>query len=305
MPPEVTAAGGRFLWADRHDGPSLAAAYGAGADLLVDCICYSAADATLALPFFLDATSSVMISSKAVYVDADGNHSNSEVPPHFDGRVRESQPTLPPGSMDYDSREGYGPNKVAAELVLLGSGAPVSVLRPSKVHGLHASPPREWHFVKRVLDDRRVVVLAGRGEGVDHTSAAVNIASLIDVCAQQPGCRVLNSADPDAPSGLEIARSVARHFDHKWREVLLDDSAPHGLGWHPWDRRPPVVLDISAARALGWQPVGDYAATVAIELDWLASGRAAFEEGFFERSFDYAREDEWIADGATPGPLDD
>ena len=67
-----------------------------------------------------------MISSKAVYVDAAGNHSNSDDPPRYDGPIRETQPTLAPLDIDYRSREGYGANKVAAEHVLLDSGLPVS-----------------------------------------------------------------------------------------------------------------------------------------------------------------------------------
>ena len=81
-----------------------------------------------------------MISSKAVYVDDHGNHTNSPVAPHFDGPVTESQPTMAPGDGDFQTREGYGANKVAAENVLLDSGAPVTVLRPSKIHGAGATP---------------------------------------------------------------------------------------------------------------------------------------------------------------------
>src|SRR6185503_12258049 len=114
--------------------------------------------------------STVMISSKAVYRDEHGNHSNSDTPPSFGGPVTEEQATVPPGDMDYDSREGYGANKVAAEGVLLDSGAPVTVVRPSKVHGIGAKPPREWFFVKRALD-RRPLLLAHRGNGVDHPTA--------------------------------------------------------------------------------------------------------------------------------------
>jgi hypothetical protein len=38
-----------------------------------------------------------MISSKAVYVDADGRHSNSGPAPRFDGPIRGTQPTVVPG----------------------------------------------------------------------------------------------------------------------------------------------------------------------------------------------------------------
>ncbi len=46
MPAEIAAAGGRFIAAERDDSDQLLAALGGGADLLVDCICYTAADAT-------------------------------------------------------------------------------------------------------------------------------------------------------------------------------------------------------------------------------------------------------------------
>ena len=71
---------------------------------------------------------------------------------------------------------------MAAEQVLLDSGAPVTVLRPSKIHGAGAPRPREWVFVKRVLD-RRPAVLLARGAGIDHPTAAANIAALIEVVA--------------------------------------------------------------------------------------------------------------------------
>jgi nucleoside-diphosphate-sugar epimerase len=256
MPDDLASDGARFVIADRDDPAALAAAAGGGCDLLVDCVCYTAAQARLVLPFVRAAGSTVMISSKAVYVDDAGNHVNSPSRPRFPGPVTENQPTVEPGDMPYDSPQGYGANKVAAEHVLLDSGLPVTVLRPSKVHGQGAAPPREWYFVKRVLDRRPMLLLAGRGQGADHPSAAVNIAALVQVVAQRPGQRILNAADPDAPNGLTISRVVAALTGHSWGEVLLGDDAPPDLGRHPWDSRPPIVLDTGAARALGYQPVG-------------------------------------------------
>ena len=295
LPEDLAAAGVKFVAADRDDAGQLAAAFGPGADLLVDCICYTAAGAELVLPLVYDATSTVMISSKAVYVDADGNHSNSDVPPRFDGPISESQRTVAPGRGDYTTREGYAANKVAAEQVLLGSGRPVTVLRPSKAHGAGAPRPREWFFVKRVLDRRPALVLAGRGASVDHTTAAANIAALIETAARVPGTRVLNSADPDAPSALEISRVIARRLGHVWEEVLLDEAAG-GLGAHPWDAENPIVLDTSAAAQLGYVPVGDYATTVAEEIDWLVAtgGEGRLDEDFFAQLFDYAAEDRYL-----------
>ena len=48
MPRDIAAAGGRFIAADTRDGGRLRAAFGDGADLLVDCVCFTAEDAAAA-----------------------------------------------------------------------------------------------------------------------------------------------------------------------------------------------------------------------------------------------------------------
>ncbi len=77
---------------------------------------------------------------------------NSATAAHFQSPITEAQATLAPGGGDPMTRTGYGANKVAAEQFLLDSGWPVTVLRPSKIHGPGGSRPREWVFVKRALD---------------------------------------------------------------------------------------------------------------------------------------------------------
>jgi nucleoside-diphosphate-sugar epimerase len=305
VPAGLVAAGGEFVIADRTDTGSLATVVADGADLLVDCVCYTAAEA-LQLSAVLEGVScAVMISSKAVYVDTAGRHTNSEEPPRFSGPVREDNRTLRPNTAPYDSPAGYGANKVAAEEVLLDSGYPVTILRPSKVHGAFSRRPREWVFVKRILDHRPAVLLARGGTGADHPSAAVNIAALIDVVARQPGQRILNIADPDCPNGLAIARTVAGYLNYQWDEILLDNSGKPGLGTHPWDTVPPIVLDTAAATSLGYKPEGRYSVTVADELDWLVAAAKdgplghrlpADDDDYFSAMLDYAAEDQYLAE---------
>jgi nucleoside-diphosphate-sugar epimerase len=314
LAPELAAAGVGFIAADRDDASSLGPVVGVGTELLVDCACKTAVHARDLVAVLGSVGCAVMISSKAVYVDAEGRHINSEAPPHFDGPIHESQPTLRPNSNPPGTREGYGPHKVAAEEVLLDSGHPVTVLRPSKVHGAWSRCPREWMFVKRILDGRPRVVLAGSGAGGDHPSAAVNIAALIETVAARPARQVLNIADPDAPRVLELVRVIAGHLGHRWEEVLLDhqpdlrDDTPHAVaGRTPWDLHPPIVLDISAALELGYEPVGTYAETVVEEIDWLVSQHRqrlgsgsgwplpAADDPFFAPLLDYAAEDRVLA----------
>jgi nucleoside-diphosphate-sugar epimerase len=304
FPAELGEAGVRFVRSDRYAPADLAGLLDDGADVVVDCIGYTAEHARMLLPFGPGIGSLVFISSKAVYVDELGRHSNTDDPPDFRGPVTEEQPTMKPSDVDYNSREGYGANKVAAEHVLLDSGMLVSVLRPSRVHGVGSARPREWVFVRRVLDGRRHVLLARGGRGANHPTAAVNLAALAEFCAAHPGTRILNSADPGAPDGLAISRIIAAQLEHVWEEVLLDATAPEGLGDHPWNDVPPYLLDTSAARRLGFAPAGSYAETVQAEVSWLVSAARAGDpagvlpgpaDSFFQPFFDYDREDAWLA----------
>lgn len=301
LPPELQVAGVGFSACDRGDAARLRAVVGEGADLLVDCACKTAGQARELVGLLSSVGSAVMISSRAVYVDGAGRHVNSDEPPCFAAPIRESQPTLRPDGSLPGTREGYGPNKVAAEEVLLDSGYPVTVLRPSLVHGPWSRRPREWVFVKRVLDARPRVLLAARGAGGDHASAAVNIAALIETVAALPlARRVLNIADPDVPRALDIARLIAAHLGHRWEEVLLDGGVGQSAGRTPWDRVPPIVLDVTAAAELGYEPVGTYAQTVVEEIDWLVEQHRLHVDGwslpdehdpFFRPFFDYGAED--------------
>ncbi len=297
MPARLAAAGARFAAADRSDLGAQDGRDGLAGetDLLVDCLCFGAAGATALLPLAQRSACTVMISAKAVYADSAGRHANSAEPPDFGGPITESQATLPPG-------EGSYPNgKVAAERMLLDSGLPVTVLRPGLIHGDGARQPREWIFVKRALDRRPRVLLAHRGAGVNQTTAAANLAALIEIVAARPGRRILNAADPDAPSALQVSRAVADYLGHEREEVLLDGAAA-GAWLLPWDAPHPVVLDTSAARALGYQPAGDYAATVTAEVDWLVRAAAGGQDADlvqrlgeeFWPLLDYAAEDRYL-----------
>jgi nucleoside-diphosphate-sugar epimerase len=300
MPAALASRGAAFAVSNRDSRRDVQALLGTGTDLLVDCACFTREQARLLVPYLGDVTCTVMISSKAVYVDEQGRHSNSIDEPDFGAPIRETQPTVAAGGGDPLSREGYGANKIAAENELLDTGAPVSVLRAGKVHGPGAARPREWVYLKRILDEREAVVLARRGETVDQTTAAANLAALVATVAASPGTRVLNAADPDAPSSLEIARAVAAHAGWRWEEVLVDGDSP---GANPWSVAHPVVLDTSAARELGWQPAGTFAETVTDALDWLrdaADGGADADrvpgpdDPFFSRFLDYAAEDAFL-----------
>jgi hypothetical protein len=160
-------------------------------------------------------------------------------------------------------------------------------------------------FVKRILDQRPVIFLAHRGLGANHTTAATNTAALIERVAAVPGARILNSADPDAPNGLEIARAIAALLEYKWREILLDDHDASDLGRHPWDARPPIILDTRASLQLGYVPVGTYAETVSEAVGCLLNAHRTGAvpttfDSLFSAYSDYAAEDAYLATHAAP-----
>lgn len=307
---ELRALGVRFVGCDRGDLAGLRAIVGSGGhDLLVDCLCFTASDGIALLDLADGIGSTVMISTKAVYVDSAGSNVNSPTPPRFPVPITENQSVMAPGIGDPMIGEGYGSHKVAAEQTVLDSGLPVTVLRPSKIHGPGGSHPREWFFVKRCLDRRPAVLLADRGRGIDQTTAAANLAALVEVVAHDPGRRVLNSADPDAPSVLEISRTIARHLDHSFDEHLLDSDADPILGVHPWMAAEPIVLDTSAATALGYVPVGNYSETVGGAVRWMTRNAKSdttkgailpdADNDWFQGMFDYAGEDRYISNNQS------
>jgi nucleoside-diphosphate-sugar epimerase len=301
FPSALRDRGGRFIRSDRHDAAQLDQVLAAGADVVVDCLCYTAGHARQLLAHRASFGSAVVLSSKAVYVDDQGRHSNSDDAPRFDGPVPETQPVLEPDfSGAYQSREGYGTNKVAAEITLRESGVPVSILRASRVHGPGGQRPREWFVVKRLLDGRDRIPLAHHGHTGNHPTAAVNLASLVAACVRRPGARVLNAADPDAPTAAGVVETIASACRRRVRIVGLDDAAPPELGWTPWETWPPFVLDTTAATQLGYRPAGTYADTVAATVQHLVGlseqqRTRVSDDPFFDHRFDYTVDDAALA----------
>jgi nucleoside-diphosphate-sugar epimerase len=107
---------------------------------------------------------------------------------------------------------------------------PVTVLRAGMVHGVGSAAPREWYFVKRALDRRRVRLLAYRGGSRCHPTATINLAELIRLAAIHPGNRVPNAGDPRAPTVREIAAHIDAVLGQEVEEVLLDGPPEAGLG---------------------------------------------------------------------------
>ena len=301
-PPEkLVERGARVVVLDRDNPGDLARALGTGADALIDTTAYGLGHARQLTAVQGNVGSFVVISSASVYRDSLGrtlDEASQNGFPELPDPIPETHPTVDPGPATYSTR------KIALERHLLDeAAAPVMILRPCAIHGVGSRRPREWWFVKRILDCRRAIPLAYRGTSRFHTSSTANIAALIRVAVERPGRRVLNIADPSAPSVADIAAFIAQHLGYDGRIVQVDQqSYPPSVGRTPWSVPRPFVVDCRAAVDLGYSPVTTYADAVKLVCDWLVAtvGDGNWKERFpvlasYPRDlFDYAIEDQFF-----------
>jgi nucleoside-diphosphate-sugar epimerase len=242
---------------DRNDDAVLARVLGGGADGVVDTIAYKSAHAHQLLACAQDVGALAVVSSVAVYAD-DRGHSMDRPEPMFPVPVTESQTLVAADDMT------YGGGKVCLENVLLDAGKlPVTALRPAAVCGPGSRHLREWWLVKRVLDGRRILPLKDGGRSRFHPSSTCNIAALAVHSLSLASSQVLNAADPDCPTVLDIATYVASAMNHDWRIILLPAGQSTGAaGDTPWTTEHPIVLDTSRAISTGYIPASTYSDAV-------------------------------------------
>lgn len=299
VPPDLLARGAAALAVDRDEPGALGRAMGGGADLLVDVVAYGAEHGRQLLDLQGDIGALHVVSSASVYRDAAGRTLDTAAAggfPLLPVPVGEAQPTIAPGPASYSSR------KVALERVLLdGAAVPLTLIRPGTVSGPGAKNPREWWAIKRVLDQRPVIPLAYGGRSRFHTTSVDNIAALVSAAAARPGTRVLNVADPVAPTVGDIVEGVGRHLGYRGRVLRLPDEGryPATLGRTPWSVPHDVVLDTGAAAAIGYAPRTTFADALPELCDAIVAAAAAcdWRDAFPGMAasawdpFDYAAED--------------
>jgi nucleoside-diphosphate-sugar epimerase len=306
--PEELDGLARHVAVDRADAAALERA-AHGADVFVDVIPFSPADGEQLLGLAERVGAVIAISTASVYTDEDGRSlDEAERPedlPRLPVPIPITQPTVEAGE------ETYSRGKAAIERALLErSPVPATVIRPCAIYGPGDRQAREWHFVKRALDRRPVVVLAHDGRSRFHTTAVANLAELIRCCADRPGTRALNCGDPEPPTLLEISRAVSEVLEHDRQEFLIEE--PQGVvGRTPWSvpESHPFVVDMDAAeREIGYRPVTTYPAGVRAACEWLVEATRGRDwrdvlpghARYYGELFDYAAEDEYLAARQTP-----
>jgi len=289
--------GAKIVTFDREEPGELARALSSGADALIDMVAFHADHARQLIEVQHNVGTFVVVSSSSVYRDALGKTLDEAAQngfPNLPVPIPETQPTVDHGPATYSTR------KIALESTLHDDAAtPVTVLRPGPIHGPGSRFPREWWFVKRILDGRKVIPLAYCGTSRFHTTSVANIAALTRVVIEAPANRVLNIADPSASSVSEIAASITRHMGYKGKIVEVPgEDYPAPLGRTPYSVPRPFILDVRAAGELGYSPATTYADAVTLTCNWLIE--TASEGDWRERfpvfrpppePFDYAEED--------------
>ncbi|WLQ44522.1 NAD-dependent epimerase/dehydratase family protein [Streptomyces laculatispora] len=290
---------------DRDEEGALAAALGDGCDVLVDMVAYGRQHARQLTDLAARIGSAVVVSSGAVYEDDRGRSFDTQGEPDgspcYPVPIPESQPTVPPGEATYGTRK----IRLEQELLAAGDALPVTLLRAGAVHGPYCRSPRELYFVKRALDGRARRVLAYGGRSRFHPLHAANAAELIRLAALRPGSRVLNAADPQAPTVAEIGEAVDAVLGRETETVLMPGAAASdGVGLSPWGAPHPIVYDMTAAeRELGYRPVTGYAESLPESVEWITARLAgrdwadaypAMVRAYGTGLFDYAAEDAWL-----------
>ncbi|CAM5513242.1 NAD-dependent epimerase/dehydratase family protein [Streptomyces narbonensis] len=293
----------RTLRLDRTEEGALAAGLGDGCDVLVDIVAYGGGHGRQLTGLADRIGSAVVVSSGAVYEDEEGRSFDTQDRPDgfpaFPVPTREDWRTVAPGDTSYSTR------KIALERELLAAGdaLPTTLLRAGAIHGPFCPGPRELWFVKRALDGRPVRVLAYGGTSRFHPAHVDNLAELVRLAAAKPGSRVLNGADPEAPTVAEIGAEIDAVLGVRSEFVLMEGEPAETVGLTPWTAPHPIVYDMTAAeRELGYRPVVSYAESLPETVAWLTAhladrdwreafpGLAKYGVDFF----DYAAEDAWL-----------
>ena len=276
---------------DRNEPGALSLAVQSGFDVVIDTVAYDDNHARQWLEVQGDIGALVVISSASVYCDDEGktlDEASKNGFPTFPVPITEDQPTVEPGPQTYSTQ------KVALEQTLLqGAKIPVTILRPCAIYGEASRQPREWWYIKRILDGRQRFPLAFDGQSQFHTSATANIAALAKAAIEAGGTHVLNSADPEALTVAQIGEAIGNHYGRDLDLVRLPGPPRKGVGSTPWSVAKPLIVDTKRGEALGYRPVTTYAGSVGQacrSAERQAEAGIAFAP-YLATMFDYAAED--------------
>jgi nucleoside-diphosphate-sugar epimerase len=254
---KAMAIGCRHVESDARDVEKLRAVLGSDTELLLSCVAFDSMDARCLAEAGRKAKRIVAISSASVYCDGE-DRTLDEAPicgfPTFPIPITVGCSTVAPGPSNYSTR------KIAMEKTLLDlATCPVTILRPCAIHGPGSKHAREWWFVKRLLDGRKTIPLAYRGQSQFQTTSVAAIADTILQALAGNLPRVVNVSDADSPNVAEIGCAIMNAMNVKAELVGLPEvtSYPPKLGATPWSiPRPMICSSVANARVTYAQSIG-------------------------------------------------
>ncbi len=285
---ELTEA--TFARLDKSAGPA------PQADVIVDTIAFDAEDVDRYDPGRVGRL--ILVSSASVYCDAQGrtlDEARETGFPEFDGPIPEEQQTVPPGPETYSTR------KIRMEqraLELFGERA--TILRPCAIYGPYSRHPREWWFVKRLLDGRTKVPLVHPALSRFQPTDADDIGRFAMKAAERELEGIFNVSTNDSPDVQQIGRTCASVLGRQAEFVEVDGSGL--VGRTPWSIPRPFMVGNAKAKQASGLEFGRYRSSAHKAVGWLAqTAPADWREAFPQLAdypwdlFDYAAEDRVLA----------
>lgn len=265
------------------------------ADIVLDTIAFDEADVARYQP---DAVGRlIVVSSASVYCDGQGRTLDEAAQngfPEFDGPITEDQSVIAPGPQTYSTRKVRMENAASEKF-----GDRATILRPCAIYGQHSRHPREWWFVKRMLDQRDRIPLIHGGLSQFQTTDANDIAMFAADAAENAIGGIYNIGDERSPTILDIGNAIALHFDHRPEFVTLDSDGL--IGRTPWSVPKPFTVSSRKACEAGSYLQAQYNGAVALAILWLkelnpTDWRASFPQlaAYPWDLFDYEAEDRFF-----------
>lgn len=277
--------------ANRKDG--LQTIINGSYDLILSCIAFDAADAQELIKVQSYVGRIIVISSVSVCCDRNGrtlDEARESGFPDFPNGFSETCETVSPGPETYSTR------KISMEQFLIKNAkVPITILRPSAVHGPYSTHAREWWFVKRLLDGRKQIPLAFNGKSRMGTTSVNAISEAVIQATDGKLPTLVNVRDADSPSVYEIGNIIMSHMQRETELICLpDDGYPAKYGVTPWSLPKPYVCNAIATHDQ------TYSETVGKAIDWLVrsvstenwKNKLPHLAGYPYDHFDYANDDE-------------
>jgi nucleoside-diphosphate-sugar epimerase len=171
------------------------------------------------------------------------------------------------------------------------------------IYGPNQVVPREWSFVKRALDGRRPLLLAGGGHSVESAAYVENVAHAVLLAVDRVDVsagRVYNVSDDELFSLRQQAEVVGAELGHRFDVVDLPFEAARPayplLQTHSAQDR---LVDTTRLRTeLGYHDLVDPLDALRATVRWQAQHLPAQHERLamlLQDPFDYAAEDQLVA----------